>query len=65
MENIKLIVVYSDDSGNPKGIMTESGYKRILNKSWIRHTIEITVPKKDWDEERIHIGNVKSIISKQ
>jgi hypothetical protein len=65
METIKLIVAYSDESGNPKGIMTEDGYNRIMDKSWIRHRVEIIVPKKDWDEEKIHIGNVKAIVSKQ
>jgi hypothetical protein len=55
-----LVICYSDDADNPKGVMTEKEYETLKDKSWIKRTKRIEVSEDDLP--KITIGNVKQFI---
>jgi hypothetical protein len=60
MNTVDVVVCYKD--GQPKGFMTTKQYQGLTNTSWWDSIKEIEVPQYDWDNEKIHIGNIKKYV---
>ena len=57
---VDVVVCYKD--GIPKGFMTLKQYMNTSVSSWWDSVKQIEISKIDWDEDRVHIGNIKKYV---
>ena len=61
-EMLDVVVCYRD--GLPKGFMTEKKFERLVEsgKCWWDRTEYIQISRHDWEDERVHIGNIQKFV---
>jgi hypothetical protein len=63
METKIIIVAYSDNTNNPKGIFTKKSYERFTNRDWVHHIKTIEVPLADWENDKVRIDTIRKYVN--